>query len=207
MGYHTNLAPVFVALLALGGQIGLPVLVLTSFRSKRLNRPSTFVNFCITLIIYSLVFCILIYAGEYRSLKPNLALCVAQASMVMAVLPTVAVAALMIVVQTWATFQDPGSAIFIVSEKPLVKLMLLVSPYITFLGFFLASIVVATSISQAVGNQNGLYCFFKMKAISTNLGPLSCLVLLTLTAVMEAIIVVQWYRRWHDLKKSVPIGG
>jgi len=138
-------------------------------------------------------------------LKPNRALCVAQASMVMAVLPTVCVAALMIVVQTWATFQDPGSAIFIASEKPLVKFMLLVIPYITFLGFLLASIVVATSISHAVGNQNGLYCFFKMKAISANLGPLSCLVLLTLTAGIEVVIMVQWYRRWHDLKKAFPL--
>jgi hypothetical protein len=59
MGQHTYLAPVFIALLALGGQIGLPILVLTFLRSKKLNRRSTFVNFCITLIIYSLAFSLL----------------------------------------------------------------------------------------------------------------------------------------------------
>jgi len=59
MGEHTYLAPAFIALLALGGQVGLPILVLTFLRSKKLNRRSTFVNFCITVIIYSLVFCIL----------------------------------------------------------------------------------------------------------------------------------------------------
>ena len=58
--FRTNLVPVFVALLALGGQVGLPILVLTCLRSKRLNRHSTFVNCCITSIIYSLVFCILL---------------------------------------------------------------------------------------------------------------------------------------------------
>ena len=122
---HTGLAPAFVTLLALGGQVGLPILVLTCLRSKRLNRHSTFVNCCITSIIYSLVFCILlscssprfaalltswiipsfrlpspnsmgteldrtgyrIYTGQYRRAEPNHALCVAQASMVMAVLP------------------------------------------------------------------------------------------------------------------------
>jgi hypothetical protein len=59
MGQHTYLAPVFIVLLALGGQIGLPILVLTFLRSKKLSRRSTFVNFCITLIIYSLAFSIL----------------------------------------------------------------------------------------------------------------------------------------------------
>jgi hypothetical protein len=105
---YTNLLPAFVALLALGGQIGLPILVLTCLRSKRLNRHPTFVNCCVTAIIYSLVFCILlsrvpvlrfasspsdrpagfrIYTGQYRRAEPNHALCVVQASMVMAVLP------------------------------------------------------------------------------------------------------------------------
>ena len=54
-----GLAPAFAALLALGGQILLPVLILTTLYSKRLNRRSTFVNFCITLILYSLVLCLL----------------------------------------------------------------------------------------------------------------------------------------------------
>ena len=119
---HVQLVPAFVTLLALGGQVGLPILVLTCLRFKRLNRHSTFVNCCVTSIIYSLVFCILlsrflspftlsfatltsdlipskppfsmgycglcrIYTGQNRRAVPNHALCVAQASMIMAVLP------------------------------------------------------------------------------------------------------------------------
>ncbi|KAI0278127.1 hypothetical protein BGY98DRAFT_557704 [Russula aff. rugulosa BPL654] len=84
---YVHLVPAFAALLALGGQVGLPILVLTCLRSKRLNRHSTFVNCCVTSIIYSLVFCLLIYTGQYRRAEPDHALCVAQASMVMAVLP------------------------------------------------------------------------------------------------------------------------
>ena len=59
MGEHSYLAPAVIALLAIGGQVGLPILVLTLLRSKKVNRRSTFVNFCITVIIYSLVFSIL----------------------------------------------------------------------------------------------------------------------------------------------------
>ena len=57
---YVHLVPAFAALLALGGQVGLPILVLTCLRSKRLNRHSTFVNCCVTSIIYSLVFCLLL---------------------------------------------------------------------------------------------------------------------------------------------------
>jgi len=57
---YAHLVPAFVTLLALGGQVGLPILVLTCLRFKRLNRHSTFVNCCVASIIYSLVFCILL---------------------------------------------------------------------------------------------------------------------------------------------------
>jgi hypothetical protein len=69
---YVRLVPAFVTLLALGGQVGLPILVLTCLRSKRLNRHSTFVNCCVTSIIYSLVFCILLsrFPVYYTPLPP-----------------------------------------------------------------------------------------------------------------------------------------
>ncbi|KAF8506760.1 hypothetical protein F5888DRAFT_31621 [Russula emetica] len=68
---HVQLVPAFVTLLALGGQAGLPILVLTCLRSKRLNRHSTFVNCCVTSIIYSLVFCILLSRfPRFAALRP-----------------------------------------------------------------------------------------------------------------------------------------
>jgi hypothetical protein len=57
---YAHLVPAFVALLALGGQVGMPILILTCLRSKRLNRHSTFVNCCVASIIYSLAFCMLL---------------------------------------------------------------------------------------------------------------------------------------------------
>lgn len=74
---HVQLVPAFVTLLALGGQVGLPILVLTCLRFKRLNQHSTFVNCCITSIFYSLVFCILlsrfpVYTALRHSLTSDL---------------------------------------------------------------------------------------------------------------------------------------
>ncbi|KAI0257193.1 hypothetical protein BJV78DRAFT_17117 [Lactifluus subvellereus] len=161
MGNFRNLAPAFIALLAAGGQVGLPILILTSLRSKGLNRHWIFMNFCFTEIIYSVAFCLLLYSGQYRHDQPNHALCVAQAAIVMGVLPMVGVAAFIFVLQIWATFQDPGSIVFTTFENRYVLFILLLSPYVTFLCFLLASILVATTLSDSVGARNGLFCFFK----------------------------------------------
>ncbi|KAH9049382.1 hypothetical protein EDB84DRAFT_1117272 [Lactarius hengduanensis] len=205
MGQHTYLAPAFIALLALGGQVGLPILVLTFLRSKKLNRRSTFVNFCIAVIIYSLAFCILLYSGQYRRTQPNHALCGAQASMIMGAIPMVGVAALTIVLQLWATFQSPGSIVFDTFERPGVSFILLASPYATFFGYLLGSIVVVAHRPDSVWAHNGLYCFFKLKAIWYYLVPVTCLVVIALTALLEAVIVVEWYLRWRSLKKAFPL--
>ena len=69
---YVHLVPAFAALLALGGQVGLPILVLTCLRSKRLNLHSTFVNCCVTPIIYSLVFCILLSCFPVTLLSASL---------------------------------------------------------------------------------------------------------------------------------------
>ncbi|KAI9444856.1 hypothetical protein H4582DRAFT_1911711 [Lactarius indigo] len=207
MGEHTYLAPAFIALLALGGQVGLPILVLTFLRSKKLakklNRRSTFVNFCITVIIYS--HCFLLYSGQYRRTQPNHALCGAQASMIMGAIPMVGVAALTVVLQIWATFQSPGSIVFDAFERPGVLFILLASPYAAFFGYLLGSIVVVAQRPDSVWAHNGLYCFFKLRAIWYYLVPVTCLVVIALTALLEAAIVVEWYLRWRSLKKAFPL--
>lgn len=124
--------------------------------------------------------------------------------MVMAVLPMVSVAILMFVLQTWATFQDPGSAIFVTFERRYMLFILLALPYVTFLGYLIGSIVVG-SRPDSVQNYNGLYCFFKPRAMAHYLGPLSCLVPLAMTAALEAVILVQWFWRWYNMKRIFPL--
>jgi len=200
-----NLAPAFIALLAAGGQVGLPILILTSMFSKGLKRHWTFVNLCFTEIIYSYAFCLLLYSGQYRLDQPNHTLCVAQAAIVMGVLPMVGVAAFTVVLRIWAAFQDPGSVIFTMFEKRFVLLILLLSPYVTFLCFLLVAILVATTLSDSVGARNGLYCFFKPTIIQQYMTPITCTVLVGMTAILAAGIAVQWYRRWHRVKQAFPL--
>lgn len=55
----TNLAPVYYNLLLVGGQICLPILILILCISKRVKRHPTIINFLVTWIIYSIIYCLL----------------------------------------------------------------------------------------------------------------------------------------------------
>ncbi|THH13585.1 hypothetical protein EW146_g6656 [Bondarzewia mesenterica] len=160
-----SLVEVYTALLLVGGQAGLPIVVLTFLFSKNVHRHPTFVNFCITIIIYSIVFSLLIYSGQYRLTEPNKSLCIAQASMIMGILPMVCVAGLAAVIQLWATFQDPGSIIFSLSSKTYSTIVLLVMPYLAFLGYTIAGVIVGSRYPKLVKPSNGIYCFHKINAM------------------------------------------
>lgn len=54
-----SLVEVYATLLIAGGQAGLPIIILTFLFAKNVHRHPTVVNFCITMIIYSIVFCLL----------------------------------------------------------------------------------------------------------------------------------------------------
>ncbi|KAI9460531.1 hypothetical protein BJY52DRAFT_260378 [Lactarius psammicola] len=125
--------------------------------------------------------------------------------MIMGAIPMVGVAALTVVLQIWATFQSPGSIIFDTFERPGVPFILLASPYVTFFGYLLGSIVVVTQRPDSVWANNGLYCFFNLKAIWYYLVPVTCLVVVAITALLEAAVVVEWYLRWRGLKKAFPL--
>ena len=53
------LTPVFFAIHLVGGHIGLPILVATFTFSKTAKRHPTVVNFCMTWIVYSIIYCLL----------------------------------------------------------------------------------------------------------------------------------------------------
>ncbi|THH05658.1 hypothetical protein EW146_g9842, partial [Bondarzewia mesenterica] len=156
-----------------------------SFFSKNVHRHPTFVNFCITIIIYSIVFSLLIYSGQYRLAEPNKSLCIAQASMIMGILPMVCVAGLAAVIQLWATFQDPGSIIFSLSSKTYSTIVLLVMPYLAFLGYTIAGVIVGSRYPKLVKPSNGIYCFHKINVIRLYAEPIPCMVVMATTAGFE----------------------
>ena len=54
-----HLQPIYLVLLIAGGQVGLPLVIVTLLFSKKAIRHPTLINFFCTWVIYSVVFCLL----------------------------------------------------------------------------------------------------------------------------------------------------
>ena len=53
-----HLTSVYLALLISGGQVGLPIVVLTVTICKKVTWHPTIINFCFAWILYSIIYCL-----------------------------------------------------------------------------------------------------------------------------------------------------
>lgn len=68
-------------ILIVGGQILLPFLLATMIWSRNVRRDPTLVNMIISWIIFTVVLCMLYYAGDQSGPEPPFGVCLAQASL------------------------------------------------------------------------------------------------------------------------------
>ncbi|KAG8950945.1 hypothetical protein FRC04_007009 [Tulasnella sp. 424] len=73
--------PTWYWILIVGGQILLPFLLATMILSRNVRRDPTLVNMIISWIIFTVVLCMLYYAGDQSGAEPPFGVCLAQASM------------------------------------------------------------------------------------------------------------------------------
>jgi hypothetical protein len=96
--YPDSILTIYLALLVAGGYIGLPVVVVTFLVSRKVSRHPAIINFCITWIIYSVVYTLLcvsltltetclskttafrVFSGQRT--KPPQTLCITQAALI-----------------------------------------------------------------------------------------------------------------------------
>ncbi|KAH9944229.1 uncharacterized protein BXZ73DRAFT_96718 [Epithele typhae] len=172
----TDLTSVFFAIHLVGGHIGLPLLVVTFLFSKTAKRHPTIINFCVTWIIYSVIYCL------------------------MAV-----VAGLAVVLQIWTTFLEPWKEARLASVPRWIKLVaIIVPPYLTFIAFSVSAAYYGSTHPEWVGVKNGLYCGllhgnFEMFAV-----PVFCSVFLLSSSVSMATIAA-WYRGRANIIKDFPL--
>ncbi|EGO31047.1 hypothetical protein SERLADRAFT_364779 [Serpula lacrymans var. lacrymans S7.9] len=151
-----NLAPIYLFLLIAGGQVGLPIIAFTYVFSKRISRCSTIINYCVTWIIYSVVYSLYFYGGGRKASQQ---LCVVQASLIQGAPPMAVVASLSVVISTWSTFhwQDHDHPFIDRIPRPLWFFMILAPPYIVLFMFSLAFGLF--NIGKGLARPtNGLYC-------------------------------------------------
>ncbi|KIJ36941.1 hypothetical protein M422DRAFT_50767 [Sphaerobolus stellatus SS14] len=139
----------FLALQVAGGHIGLPIVLIFAVFSRKVRRDPTFLNFCITWIFSSVVFSLELYRGttdntivnSLGEVPPNK--CLAQAALTEGAQVMTACSTLTLVIRLWLGLRQAIYGEFEgTKQNRYVTASLLLSPYVLFVGFGLASVFV-----------------------------------------------------------------
>ncbi|KAF8496633.1 hypothetical protein JB92DRAFT_2989440 [Gautieria morchelliformis] len=200
---------VFFAFQVAGGHIGLPLLALASILSRKVHRDPTFFNFCLTWIVSSVVFCVLLYhstEGHTANLPHSgntffrtaqfTRRCFVQASLIPGVQAMTACSTAALVIQLWLR---PRTAIYGVTISPvqsrLITIALTVAPWILLISISIA----ASYVNNARLGPNIFYCAVQLNSRSTLFLRAEygiVLVILLVTLVWDVLLVKTMYLHW-----------
>ncbi|KAI0778365.1 hypothetical protein BD413DRAFT_106651 [Trametes elegans] len=200
------LTPLFFTIHLVGGHVGLPALVATFLLSKTAKRHATVVNFCVVWILYSIIYCLLLYGGRATQEHPPHALCLAQAAMTYSAPPMAVVAGLAVVLQIWTTVAVPCKEARLASVPRWLQLVaILLPPYLVFIAFSVAAAYHGYKNSHLVHAKNGLYCGFMDGNFGRFAVPIFCGLFVALIIGFEVATIVRYFRGRRLIKKVFPL--
>ncbi|KAF8445591.1 hypothetical protein L210DRAFT_3473465 [Boletus edulis BED1] len=197
-----HLTSVYLALLISGGQVGLPVVVLTGLIYRKVTLHPTISNFCVTWIVYSIIHCLYLYTGAGKDTL-RLKICIVQASMMYGAAPMAVVAGLAIVLHAWTASQYLEHTALCRVPRQLYLIVMLGTPYLVFFVFSVGAGTFVMSQPQSVCS-NGLYCIIQLHRAAL-VAPSFCAAIMVIILALEAVITVQYYRQWKTIKAAFPL--
>jgi len=151
----------FIALI-LGGQIGLPAMLLTLAFSRRVTpRRATFVNMQIGIVMLSNALLLLFYSGDAFSGNPSFEYCRFQSALVEASGPLLGTAGFALVWETFKHVSHMGHPPKSTAER---TALLVMAPWLMFLIFFVAffhaGLAISPEAEELLIHAPLLYCRF-----------------------------------------------
>ncbi|TDL26181.1 hypothetical protein BD410DRAFT_826041 [Rickenella mellea] len=195
VGQMTN---ILVALQVIGGQVALPLFVGTVLISRKLRVKTcpTLINFCITWIIYSVIYCLTIYDRQRDVLNSRRVLCTTQAIMVHGVVPMVATSYVFLVLHIWNALGLPGST-WSGTHRRATAMTMIAMPYIVFLLFSVASVVVVVNSPDTLSQSNSYFCTLVYKPLMQSV-PAVAAILVLVALTIEVGIFAKIFSRMRD---------
>ncbi|RPD72409.1 hypothetical protein L226DRAFT_467226 [Lentinus tigrinus ALCF2SS1-7] len=195
---------VFLAFQIAGG-VGLLVVLLTALFAPKVYRHFTWLNFCITWLIYCISYILLAFTGQQTSPKPPAyPLCLAQASLIYAAPVLVAMSTFALVLQLWFTLSNAMRP----PKKQATRrdyfrnTILLVGPYIAWLGFVIAILVIGTLHPDTVQRAGHfVYCTIE-GGKAGNITAIFVAAILLIMVGLDIYIAAVLYRNWRALRGS-----
>ncbi|EJC98875.1 uncharacterized protein FOMMEDRAFT_23277 [Fomitiporia mediterranea MF3/22] len=192
----------FIFLQVFGGQIGMPLFVGTMLLSSSVKRHLTLVNFCVSWIIYSIVYCLTIYHDVDRFTGVASRLCVAQAGLVHGVVPLAVVTYCSLHIQVWMGVRCAfDQSCWLQTHKKKVLITLFIAPYVVFIAFSVGALVMCLKYPDLIDRTGSYYC-------TINYNPLVYAVpgfaagVIAIMIILEIIIGITLVRRWKAVRSS-----
>ncbi|CAL1695016.1 unnamed protein product [Somion occarium] len=202
------LSTLFFTLHIASGHVGLPLLVIILTTSKRIRRPPSVINLCITWIVFSVSHCLLFYGGYHGHYDPPFALCLVQAAMIHGAPPMCVIGVFILVLHVWYLLQPPWHPFLICytnNVSPFVRLALVVlPPYLVFISICIGVVLTGLYRPSSVVSSLGLYCtIVDMDSVFSV--PVFCAVFMVLILILNLGTLVQYCWRWYALMKVNPL--
>ncbi|KIJ27375.1 hypothetical protein M422DRAFT_784916 [Sphaerobolus stellatus SS14] len=157
----------FMFLQIFGGQVLMPLIIITASISKRVVRHPIFLNFCTTLVLYSFSYTLLLYAGQVNNPTPPVALCLIQAGMVGGAPPMVALSVFMFTLHLNLSIREVSNQRAPYTAVKIRTIAMFAAPYILYLIVFTSVVVYGGQhLDQVV--KYPYYCTLK-NSVSTDI--------------------------------------
>jgi len=185
------------ALMIIGGQIFLPIILLTMLLSKNVRRGPALLNAVVLPILMSLVSCMLLYSGHARGPEPPYALCLAQASFMYGIGPAVLLTPTILAWQVWSSLRAVTYGKELEEERTTRARTLLVvlPPYFVFLVFMVASLIHGSMHPEWVSRSRSVYYCSIQSRIDVGAAIVSSFFSL-LALIFEVLTMVALHKKW-----------
>lgn len=189
----------FMVLQVLGGHVGMSIMLLTIFTSRKIARHSVFINFCMTWVLFSLSYTLLLYTGQINNPFPNFTLCLIQSAMIYGSPAMGSISVLMFVLHLYLILRES------INKTPprwpkLRLISMLAAPYVAFLVVFTAVIFSGNKSSSKV-HRSTFYCTIDDKFIKTVAAGIPAVGIL-LSLSIETLTAMTLHRHWKTFRNQ-----
>ncbi|KAF8522092.1 hypothetical protein BU17DRAFT_87191 [Hysterangium stoloniferum] len=199
-GGNTTLI-VFLALQIIGGQVGVPFILFTIFLSpETVRRHVCFVNFCISWLIYSVSYVLLLYGGQIETPVPSHSLCLAQTALTYGAGPMASIASFIFVLQIYVALNAALSEQSVPKPPRHPKFTIAAAtPYIVFFVIIIAVLVYGHTHPTEIVRVH-FYCHISTRAFAA-VPPAVSAIFAVLAVIVEIVIARRVYLTWHAFRQ------
>ncbi|KAF8907218.1 hypothetical protein CPB85DRAFT_845294 [Mucidula mucida] len=198
-GTHSQLVA-FLVLNMWPSHLGLPLLLVIIFCSKKVQRHPTFISLCFTFMIVG-ISSSLVYAGKTEGPEPSKTLCLLQASLLYGYPAMASLSAFGLVFQMFMVIRR---AFHGQTDSPsfIRRWIILILPYAAWFISILATACIGAANPNSVSrNRRFFYCSVKSDPLTNTITVFAAIVLF-ITFVLEVWTVYYFYKRWSAVKHN-----